>query len=118
MASEAPDNTGGSAIVVLGVAGVTRAHIVTLYAPGEIFDEELIVCPAANVDHQRTPDKSAGIETSNACPNLEERAPPSDIGEKTGTGHRLVLSHALAIKATAIDEDPELLKTRERQQFK
>src|ERR1700756_2608581 len=100
--SKAPHDSGRCAVIVLRVAGVMRMHVVALHTPGEVLDEEFIVRATADVDDQRAPYKSAGIQTANTCRRLDERSPPSGIDEKTRASDRLVLGHPLAIKAAAI----------------
>src|ERR1700739_2598633 len=113
--SKAPHDPSRRAVIVLRVTGLVRMHIVALYAPGEVLEEELVVRAPAHVDHHRAPNKSAGIQAANPAHNLEERAPPAGIGEQTRASHCLVLGNALAIEAAGVDRNSEVLKTRERQ---
>src|SRR5579864_4566332 len=113
--SEAPDNSGGGAVVILGRAGVMSMHIVALETPGEILEPQLVIDAAAHVDHQRVVHKAIGVEVPDASHGIDERAPLSEIRRDTRPGHGIVLGYAFAIKAAAIDDQADARKAGERE---
>src|SRR5579859_1064055 len=116
--SEAPDNTGRRAVVILRGAQIMRVHIVALQAPGEILKEELIVGAAANVDLQRVVNEAAGVQMTNAGHGVDERPPLSETGREAWAAQRVVLHQAFAaIKPADIRHQSDAWIAAEREGF-
>ncbi len=118
-ASEAPDDSGRCAVIVLRRAGIAGVHVVSLKAPGEVLERKLVIEPAANIDKKRIIDKSAGIQVPHADHCVDEWPKLSDVGGDAGTADEVVLSHSgAAVKAAGVDDKPDMRKAREGNGFK
>jgi hypothetical protein len=120
--SKTPDNSGGGAIVVLVCAQIAAVHVVSLQAPRETVERQLIVGAAAKIDSQRIIDVAAGIDVLDSGHGVGERPPLSVIGVEAGTDKSVVLrdaesSDAFAIKAAAVEHEAEVLNARKRKHF-
>ena len=110
--SEAPDDTGGSAVVVLISAEVVGVHVVALQAPGEVLEEEFVVRAAADVDDQRVVDEAARVQVTNAGHGMHEGPPLPEVGRQAWAGDRVVLRNVArircAVEAAGIDHQAEV----------
>src|SRR5579859_1447155 len=96
--SEAPDDTGRCAVIVLGSAQVMGVHVVALQAPGKILKTEPVVSASTYVDHERVIDKSARIQVADAGHAVNKRPPPVQIGGEPQATEGVILGHAGAIE--------------------
>src|SRR5271165_934681 len=110
--SEAPDDAGGSAVVILSCAEVAGMHVIALHPPGKVFEENFVVRTAADVDHHRVIDEAARVQMSNAGHAVHKGAPLPEGGRQARPGNRVVLRDVagipLTVKTAAIDHDTEV----------
>ena len=105
---EAPNDSGGSAVIVLGGTGVMRVHVVALKTPGKILEEEPIVQAPAHInDHWVIDECISGTHVPNARHGVHEGPDPSNGRGDTRASDYVVLPQAIgAIKATSVDYQP------------
>src|ERR1700681_4070636 len=100
--SEAPDQSGGSAVIVLRGAAVVTAEVIALQAPGEILEVKFVVGAAAHSDGEGIVDEAVGIDVADSGHGLHERAPFSVSEGKARAADEDVLSDPLAEIAAAV----------------
>jgi len=102
---EAPNDSSGSAVIVLGGTGVMRVHVVALKTPGKILEEEPIVeAPAYINDHRVVDEGISGTHVPNARHGVHEGPDSSNTCGDTGASNNVILPQAIgAIKATPVD---------------
>lgn len=116
--SEAPDDAGGCAIVVLVGAGIAGMHVISLEAPGEIFERKFVVQTAADVDEEGIVDKAAGIQVAHTDHGIDEGTEFSDVSGETGAADEVVLSYAgSAIKTAGVNDKTDVRKAWEGKGF-
>lgn len=115
--SETPDDSGGSAIVILIGTGVVTMHVVALDTPGEILKSKFVVDASADVDGQRVIDEATGVEMADSGHPMDERAPPAEAGREANASERIVLGYTFSIEATAVEDETESREAGEGEIF-
>jgi len=109
---EAPDNSSGSAVIVLICAGVVAVHVVALKAPRKTLEAEFVVHATADINKEGIVDEPAGVQVADASHCLHERTPSADIGGVANATYTIVLFHALAGEGTDINHETQVRDAR------
>ena len=116
--SEAPNDSGRGAVVILIGAGVVTVHVVTLETPGKILEAKFVVDASTNVDKQRVVNEAAGIQVADTGHAVDEWAPASEIRGEANATQRVVLGDTSSVEAAPIDNQTDARKAGEGEVFK
>src|SRR5450755_2978696 len=116
--SEAPDNSSRCAVVVLIGAAVVTMHVITLHPPGEVLERKLIVGAAADIDQNGIVNQRVRVHVPNAGHGVYEGAPFSDGCRNAWAANDVVLFHAAAKEAAAIDHQADTRKAGKGKRLK
>src|SRR5579864_2296250 len=96
-------------------------HVIALHAPGKILEEDLVVHPAADVDHEGPVNDSAGIDPVNSSHGVNKWTPFFVLHREARTAHEIVVLDAakavVAVETAGIGDEAEVCKPGERHDF-
>lgn len=104
---EAPDDSGGSTVIVLCGAAVVTAEVVALDSPGEIFEAKFVVGTAAYVPGEWIVDETVGVDVANSGHAVNKGTPLSVTKREARAAEEHVLRNSLPEEGAAFGDEAE-----------